>query len=120
MLSDFVSREKMENVRDGCKRIFDEIRRQNDELEALLRNVATTTENLKVEVEEAYNVDDLVDCEKDAAEARVRMMELLDRSGQRTEEEEVELGSLFEECVARLQFLVERRVSVRRPLGHTD
>lgn len=111
MLSDFVSREKMENVRDGCKRIFDEIRRQNDELEALLRNVATTTEHLKAEVQDAYNVDDLEDCEKDANEARARMKELLDRPGHRSEEEEDELGSLFDECVVRLQFLVKRRVS---------
>lgn len=110
LLSDFVSREKMENVRDGCQRVFDEITRQNSELEMLLQNVATTTENLKVDIEQAYNVDDLVDCEKDATEAHGRLKELFSRPGQRSEEEEDELDGLFDECVGRLRYLVDRRV----------
>lgn len=110
LLSDFVSREKMENVRDGCKRIFDEIMRQNDSLETLLQNVAISTENLKVDVDQAYNVDDLIDCEKDANEARARLKEISERPGQRSEEEEDELDSLFDECVGRLRYLVDRRV----------
>lgn len=101
----------MENVRDGCKRIFDEIIRQNSELEAMLQNVATTTENLKGDIEQAYNVDDLVDCEKDATEAHARVKDLFSRPGQRSEEEEDELDGLFDECVARLRYLVDRRVS---------
>lgn len=112
LLSDFVSREKMENVRDGCKRIFDEITRQNSELEAMLQNVATTTENLKVDIEHAYNVDDLIDCEKDANEAHGRLKELFSRPGQRSEPEEDELDTLFDECIGRLRYLVDRRVSI--------
>lgn len=102
----------MENVRDGCKRIFNEITRQNQELEEMLQNVALTTEKLKTDVEKEYNVDDLLDCEKDAHEAHARLKELFSRPGQRSEEEEDELDGLFDECIGRLRYLVDRRVSL--------
>lgn len=110
LLSEFVSKEKMENVRDGCKRIFNEITRQNRELEEMLQNVTSTTEKLKIAVEQDYNVDDLLECEKDATEAHGRLKELFSRPGQRSEEEEDELDGLFDDCIGRLRYLVERRV----------
>jgi DNA segregation ATPase FtsK/SpoIIIE-like protein len=111
LLSDFVSREKMENVRDGCKRTLDEIQKKNRDLEEFLQGVADGTEKLKLEINEAYNVEDLVDCEHDAAEAHSRLKELLSRPGQRNDEEDDELDSLYDECMGRLRFLVDRRVS---------
>ena len=54
-LADYVSKEKMESVRDGCKKTLDELERRNEELESILRNVTQGTEQLKSEErEEAY------------------------------------------------------------------
>ena len=49
LLADYVSKEKMESVRDGCKKTLDELERKNKELETILRTVTQGTEQLKLE-----------------------------------------------------------------------
>lgn len=115
LLGDYVSTEKMGTVRDTCERVLNEIVRKNNELENTLRLVEKGTEKLKAEVQYAHNVDDLLECEKDANEAHARLRELFSRPGQRSEEEEDELDTLFDECIGRLRYLVERRVCFLDP-----
>lgn len=116
-LSDFVSRDKMENVRDGCQRTLDEIMTKHSDLEKLLKDVAEGTDKLKIDKDERFHVDDLVECEHDATEAHARVRHLLSRPEPRTDEDEDELDTILDECVARLRFLVERRVSdAKEPL----
>ncbi|CAD6577200.1 MAG: oligomeric, coiled-coil, peripheral membrane protein [Cyphobasidiales sp. Tagirdzhanova-0007] len=102
LLADYVSKEKMESVRDGCKKTLDELERKNKELETILRTVTQGTEQLKLEGQQE-NLDDLDECERDAKEAEPRMLHLL-QSGKAPQERQ-ELAELEDEALERLRFL---------------
>ncbi|GAA5944747.1 hypothetical protein JCM3775_006486 [Rhodotorula graminis] len=122
VLGDYVSRDKMLAVRDGCAKVLAELKMRAESLQATLDEVVGATQAVQGDLE-ATSVDlqDLEACAHDAEQGHVRIEELVQAGEHMTDP--VLLSQCFEEltvCDAehrdRIRFLVERKNAMTRYL----
>ncbi|GAA5870633.1 hypothetical protein JCM3774_001708 [Rhodotorula dairenensis] len=119
-LGDYVSREKMLAVRDGCAKVLAELKLRTEGLQATLDTVTSATEAVEGELD--ITKSDLLDleaCTQDAEQGHLRIEELVHAGSEMTDPE------LLEQCFAelshadaehrdRIRFLVERKNAMTR------
>ncbi|KAG0667117.1 oligomeric, coiled-coil, peripheral membrane protein [Rhodotorula mucilaginosa] len=112
-LGDYVSREKMLAVRDGCAKVLAELKLRTEDLQATLDTVTSATEAVEGELD--VTKSDLLDleaCTQDAEQGHLRIEELVHAGSENPE--------LLEQCFAelshadaehrdRIRFLIERK-----------
>ncbi|KAK4697173.1 autophagy-related protein 11, partial [Phenoliferia sp. Uapishka_3] len=113
-LGDYVSRDKMMAVKDGCAKVLTDIKTRSEALETILAEVLAGTALVKTEFEDtSRDLEDLELCEADADadQGHVRIEELV-----RTGEEQ--LASIDFDARDRIRFLVglERKNAMTRYL----
>ncbi|GAA5909918.1 uncharacterized protein JCM6883_003133 [Sporobolomyces salmoneus] len=121
-LGDYVSREKMMAVRDGCAKILAELRMRTEALQVTLDQVMTNAEAVQADLEAtSRDLEDLEACEHDAEQGHSRIEELV-HAGESMTDSSL-LAQCFEElsvCDAehrdRIRFLVERKNAMTRYL----
>ncbi|GAA6002527.1 hypothetical protein JCM10207_001163 [Rhodosporidiobolus poonsookiae] len=121
-LGDYVSRDKMLAVRDGCAKVLAELRMRTEGLEVTLKDVVAGTEAVQADLEAtSHDLEDLQACEQDAEHGHLRIEELVQAGEQMTDPELQD--QCFEElsvCDAehrdRIRFLVERKNAMTRYL----
>ncbi|GAA5983219.1 hypothetical protein JCM11641_006854 [Rhodosporidiobolus odoratus] len=121
-LGDYVSRDKMLAVRDGCAKVLAELKLRTEGLQATLNDVISSTDAVQADLEVTSNdLQDLEACEQDAEQGHLRIEELVQAGEQMSDPELV--AQCFEElsiCDAehreRIRFLVERKNAMTRYL----
>ncbi|BGP31874.1 oligomeric, coiled-coil, peripheral membrane protein [Rhodotorula toruloides] len=114
-LGDYVSRDKMLAVRDGCAKVLAELKLRSEALQATLDGVVAGTEAVQADLEATkLEMQDLDACQHDAEQGHMRIEELV-HAGQEMSDPDLR-ASCFEElsvCDAehrdRIRFLVERK-----------
>ncbi|GAA5904051.1 hypothetical protein JCM8208_003427, partial [Rhodotorula glutinis] len=122
VLGDYVSRDKMLAVRDGCAKVLAELKMRAEGLQATLDEVVGATQAVQADLEAtSHDLQDLEACEHDAEQGHIRIEELVQAGEHMTDP--VLLAQCFEEltvCDAehrdRIRFLVERKNAMTRYL----
>ncbi|KAL8292575.1 hypothetical protein RQP46_001187 [Phenoliferia psychrophenolica] len=121
-LGDYVSRDKMLAVKDGCAKVLADIKTQSDALELILADVLAGTALVKKEFDDtSRDLEDLEACEGDADQGHVRTEELV-RTGEELTSPDLiadcfeELSQIDAEARDRIRFLVERKNAMTRYL----
>ncbi|BGO93942.1 hypothetical protein NBRC10512_007011 [Rhodotorula toruloides] len=121
-LGDYVSRDKMLAVRDGCAKVLAELKLRSEALQATLDGVVAGTEAVQADLGATkLELQDLEACQRDAEQGHMRIEELV-HAGQEMSDPDLR-ASCFEElsvCDAehrdRIRFLVERKNAMTRYL----
>ncbi|GAA5857458.1 hypothetical protein JCM8547_009283 [Rhodosporidiobolus lusitaniae] len=121
-LGDYVSREKMLAVRDGCAKVLAELRLRTEGVQATLNDVIASAEAVQADLEmTSHDLQDLEACEQDAEHGHLRIEELV-QAGEEMTHPDLQ-AQCFEElsvCDAehrdRIRFLVERKNAMTRYL----
>ncbi|GAA5901455.1 hypothetical protein JCM6882_006282 [Rhodosporidiobolus microsporus] len=121
-LGDYVSRDKMLAVRDGCAKVLADLKLRTDSLQATLDEVVASTDAVQADLEAtSHDLEDLQACEQDADQGHLRIEELV-HAGEQMSDPELQ-AQCFEElsvCDAehrdRIRFLVERKNAMTRYL----
>ncbi|GAA5997952.1 uncharacterized protein JCM10292_006930, partial [Rhodotorula paludigena] len=121
-LGDYVSRDKMLAVRDGCAKVLADLKLRTEGLQTTLDEVVGNTEAVQRDLEATSNdLQDLEACEHDAEQGHLRIEELV-QAGEHMTDPELR-AQCFEElsvCDAehrdRIRFLVERKNAMTRYL----
>ncbi|GAA5982073.1 hypothetical protein JCM10908_004726 [Rhodotorula pacifica] len=114
-LGDYVSREKMLAVRDGCAKVLAELKLRTEGLQATLDTVTSATEAVEAELD--VTKSDLLDleaCTQDAEQGHLRIEELVQAGSEMTDPELLEqcfgeLSHADAEHRDRIRFLMERK-----------
>ncbi|GAA5822681.1 hypothetical protein JCM3770_003366, partial [Rhodotorula araucariae] len=122
VLGDYVSRDKMLAVRDGCAKVLAELKMRTESLQQTLDEVVGATQVVQADLEATSNdLQDLEACEHDAMQGHLRIEELVQAGEHMTDP--ILLSQCFEEltvCDAehrdRIRFLVERKNAMTRYL----
>ncbi|BGP47932.1 oligomeric, coiled-coil, peripheral membrane protein [Rhodotorula kratochvilovae] len=122
VLGDYVSRDKMLAVRDGCAKVLAELKMRSESLQQTLDEVVGATQAVQADLEATSNdLQDLEACEHDAVQGHLRIEELVQAGEHMTDP--ILLSQCFEEltvCDAehrdRIRFLVERKNAMTRYL----
>ncbi|GAA5848045.1 hypothetical protein JCM9279_007426 [Rhodotorula babjevae] len=122
VLGDYVSRDKMLAVRDGCAKVLAELKMRSESLQATLDEVVGATQAVQADLEAtSHDLQDLEACEHDAEQGHIRIEELVQAGEHMTDP--VLLAQCFEEltvCDAehrdRIRFLIERKNAMTRYL----
>ncbi|TNY19397.1 hypothetical protein DMC30DRAFT_400574 [Rhodotorula diobovata] len=122
VLGDYVSRDKMLAVRDGCAKVLAELKMRAEGLQATLDEVVGATQAVQADLEAtSHDLQDLEACEHDAEQGHLRIEELVQAGEHMTDP--VLLSQCFDEltvCDAehrdRIRFLVERKNAMTRYL----
>ncbi|BGP15965.1 hypothetical protein JCM10213_004780 [Rhodosporidiobolus nylandii] len=121
-LGDYVSRDKMLAVRDGCAKVLADLKLRTDGLQVTLNDVITATEAVQADLEAtSHDLQDLEACEQDAELGHARIEELV-QAGEHMADPELraqcfdELSACDAEHRERIRFLIERKNAMTRYL----
>ncbi|GAA5835557.1 hypothetical protein JCM11251_002963 [Rhodosporidiobolus azoricus] len=121
-LGDYVSRDKMLAVRDGCAKVLADLKLRTANLQMTLDEVVAATGVVQSDLEAtSHDMEDLQVCDQDAEQGHLRIEELV-HAGEQMSDPELQ-AQCFEElsvCDAehrdRIRFLVERKNAMTRYL----